>query len=315
MRVANLAGLTLDKNKPVARKPLPKFTTLLPWILLVVFMVGGGIYHYVTVRDAAEGAGSRPAAAVNNAADPTAKPASTSVLVATGYVAARAPIVLSATTSGRVDEVTVDSGEHIKKGQILAKVADRQIRAELGLARARVRDAQRAQTRTRMLVKAQAATPADLERAVGQVEIARAEMQVIAQKMEETRIRSPIDGTVLEVLARPGESLTVGKGDEAGVLRIADLSALVAEADVAEAELRSVFIGQQAEIVVDAQGGATHVGVVREIAEQADRTRGTVLIKVDIEATADSALRPGMAIQVRFKPRAPPAAPAAPAPP
>ena len=305
MRVASLASLTLDKGKP---RPAagPRFTKL-PWILLAVFVVGGGYYHYVTVRDASSTTASAPLAQTQAAgpAKPTA-PSGRS-LQATGYIAARAPIVLSASMSGRVDEVTVDNGQQITKGQILARVADKQIRAELGLARARVRDAQRAHQRTRMLVKAQAATPADLERAVGQVEIARAEMSVIAQKLEETRIRSPIDGTVLEVLARPGETLTVGPGEGAGVLRIANLSALVAEVDVAEAELKSVFVGQEAEVIVDAQGGATHAGAVREIAEQADRTRGTVLVKVDITTTPESNLRPGMAIQVRFKPKSSPA--------
>lgn len=314
MRVANLASLTLDKKQPFkaptatsgAASPGSKLVALLPWILLVAFLAGGGYYHYITVHEASVAAIDKPVGEPAGGSAAQAKPAA-SVLLATGYVAARAPIVLSATTSGRVDEVRVESGQRITKGQILARVADKQIRAELGLAGARVRDAQRAHQRTRMLVKAQAATPADLERAMGQVEIARAEMGVIRQKVEETRIRSPIDGTVLEVLARPGETLTVGKGEEAGVLKIADLSALVAEADVSEADLKNVFVGQKAEVVVDAQGG-THVGVVREIAEQADRARGTVLIKVDIEASPDSALRPGMAIQVRFLPRETPAA-------
>jgi hypothetical protein len=116
---------------------------------------------------------------------------------------------------------------------------------------------------------------------VGAVEVARAEMRVIEQKLDETKIRSPINGTVLEVLAHPGEALTAGP-NSAGILRIADLSALIAEVDVSETDLKAVHVGQEAEVSSDAQPGHEYRGIVREIAEQADRARGTVLVKVDI---------------------------------
>jgi HlyD family secretion protein len=174
-----------------------------------------------------------------------------------------------------------------------------------------------------MLVRAQAATPADQERAVGAYEYASAEYGVARQKLDKTRIKSPINGTVLEVLAHAGESLTPGPSGSAAVLRIADLSLLIAEVDVAEAELKSVYVGQETEVTSEAQRGHTYKGVVREISEQADRARGTVLVKVDIvgEQTPDdgtaptegsaeppkpetpaktTGLKPGMAVQVRF---------------
>jgi multidrug resistance efflux pump len=170
-----------------------------------------------------------------------------------------------------------------------------------------------------MLVKAQAATPADLERAVGQVEVAAAEMHVINQKLEQTRVRSPINGTVMEVLVRSGESLA---GEKHGILKIADLSALVAEVDVAEGELKNVYIGQQAELTTDSQRGRVYKGQVRDIAEQADRARGTVQVKLDIlpeaaepggagsaAGSAAAGSGAGMAVQVKFIPREPPPSP------
>jgi RND family efflux transporter MFP subunit len=305
-RLAQLAGLSLPKDnlaslKPASRAPSNK----LPWILLAVVVIGGGYYHYTTVRDRPVAAATGTVQQASGAESP--QPRTHHALLASGYIAAKAPIVLSATSSGRLEKMNVDNGDRITKGQLLAVVADGQVRAELSLAHARIRDAKRQLKRTRTLVKAQAATPSDLERAVGAVEIAQAEARVIAQRLEETKIKSPIDGTVLEVLVHPGEAITGGPDKGAGVLRIADLSELIAEVNVGETELKQVFVGQDCEIVSEAQRDKPHQGKVREIAEQADRARGTVLVKVDIEPTPDSVLKPGMAVQVRFKPPAAPA--------
>ena len=321
-RLARLQALSLERPavSPQSSPSSPRRGAMLPWILLAIVVVGGGIYHVRTVRKA-EQAAQRSAPAVAQAS-PTGQSPSGSLL-ASGYIAAKSPITLSATMSGRLQDVSVVAGDTITKGQLLARISDGNIRAELSLAAARVRDASRQHQRMAMLVKAQAATAADLERSVGAVEVARAEMRVIEQKLQETRIKSPINGTVLEVLARPGESLTTGQNQSAGILRIADLSALIAEVDIAEAELKNVRIGQSAEVTSEAQRGRTYHGVVREIAEQADRARGTVLVKIDmlpevpeVAGSAGSAaegsgsaseakpppttLRPGMAVQVRF---------------
>ena len=280
-RLARLQVLSLERpaHTPTASSRPSRVFVLLPWFLLGIVVSGGGFYHVQTVRDLEQRA--TRAAAPQPAVAATPEP-SAGVLLASGYIAAKAPITLSATASGRVKEVTVEVGDSIAKGQILARLADDAVRAELSLATARVRDASRLHGRTAMLVKAQAATRAELERSFGAVEVARAEMKVIEQKIDEMKVRSPINGTVLEVLARPGESLTAGQNESAAILRIADLSALIAEVDVAEAELKHVFVGQDAEITSEAQRGHTFKGVVREIAEQADRARGTVLVKVDV---------------------------------
>lgn len=298
-RLASLAALRLDKGPAAAPAPATR-SSKLPWILLVLVTTAGGYYHHVTLRAARTAA---PPVSAPSAATPGARTtANAGPLLASGYIAARAPIVLSAGAGGRLAELAVDNGDRVEKGQIVAVLADGTLRAELELARARLRDAQRSHQRVRTLASAEAATRSDVERALGQVEIAQAEVRVIEQRLDETRIRSPIAGTVLEVLARPGEALAAGPGLAAGVLRIADLSGLVAEVDVNEGELGSVRLGQEAEVISDAQRERSYRGVVREIAEQADRSRGTVLVKVHLAATADGALRPGMAIQVRFGP-------------
>jgi RND family efflux transporter MFP subunit len=301
--LASLAGLSLDKGAGVATRARGGGSKL-PWILLVAVVIGGATYHF-------KGSSGPPAEARRGSSDGSNEQnaqvkISQNALLASGYIAARAPIVLSASSNGRIKEMLVDNGVHIKKGQLLAVLDDRAVKAELSLAGARLRDAQRQLQRTKMLVKAQAATPVELDRALGNVEVASAEMHVIQQRLEETRIRSPIDGTVLEVLVQPGEAISAAAAQTGGgVLRIADLSALLAEINIGEAELKQVYLGQSCEILSEARRDVVYSGVVREIAEQADRARGTVMVKVDLE-NVDGALKPGMAVQVRLLPPKPP---------
>jgi biotin carboxyl carrier protein len=330
-RIASLAGLSLERPAMAASSAgTSRGSSKLPWILLGVFVVGGTAYHLSTRGGSSDS--SEPSAQQQAAKQPAQESRGGSLL-ASGYIAAKVPIVLSANMSGRLEVLKVDAGDTITKGQLLAKIADGQIRAELALAAARVRDASRQRARTAMLRKAEAATAVDLERATGAVEVASAEYRVIAQKLDETKILSPIDGTVLELLKRPGETITAGP-QTAGILRVADLSALVAEVDVSEADLKNVHVGQEAEIISEVRRDKPYRGRVSDIAEQADRARGTVLVKVDIIAEKppvedkppppkpkpdpkkpveeevkprppSTALRPGMAVQVRLIAKAP----------
>jgi HlyD family secretion protein len=306
---ARLASLSLpkggDASVPIARQAVGG-SSKLPWILLVVVVIGFAIYQLTRSPDQPEVA-APPPPPQGSGPQPVQTPA-TGTLLASGFIAAKTPIVLSAPTGSRINEIAVSSGDKIKKAQIVATLADGQIQAELGLARAKLSDALRQRNRVGQLFKAQAVTPAEFDRAKGQVEIANAEVNVAKQKLEDTRIKSPIDGTVLEVIAHPGEVLAPGPAQVAGVMRIADLTTLVAEVNVNESDLKNIYLGQLAELLIDSRRDQKLKGTVTEIAQQADRAKGTVLVKVDIERTTENALKPGMTIQVRFAPK-PPAGP------
>jgi RND family efflux transporter MFP subunit len=267
----------------------------LPWVLIVLVVAGGAYYiktqkgSSATTTTTDKGSGS---AIIST--EPTH-----SSLLASGYIAAKAPIVLSAKVSGPLKSLKVEAGAVIKQNDIVAQVSDTDARSALALANAHVRDKQRTVARTKKLVAATAATPVQLEQAMGELDIARAEASVAAQKLDDTRIRSPIDGTVLEILIRPGEAVTPAQG----VMRIADLNSLRAEVNVAEGDMHQVYIGQNCEIVTEAQRDRKLKGVVREVAQTTDKARGTVEVKVDLERITDGSLKPGMAVQVRFLPK------------
>ncbi len=310
-KLASLAALSLDKDgsAPSSSQPSHRHrgsSSKAPWILLALVVAGGGFYHYKTVSKQ-EGASAKTTTTTTGSAETAPKPPP-STLVAAGYVAARAPILLSPKTSGRLEELKVDTGQQVKKNQLLATVSDGQARAELTMRQADLSAASRQLKLTKQLVAAQAATRVDLQKAMSAVDVAGAGVRAAQQRLEETKIRSPIDGTVLEILVRPGEAIS---GATAGVMKLANLNELLAEINVAENALNQVYVSQSCEAVSEAAPDRVHKGTVREISEQADRARGTVLVKVYLEAITDGSLKPGMAVQVRCMPKpAPGEAPA-----
>ena len=274
-----------------------------PWALLAI---SAALNAWLIAARLTGGAAETPpappgrpgSAAPGPAEEPRASPAA-GALTAGAYLAIEDLIPVSTSRDGRVRKVPVKAGDQVAAGQVVVLLEDGELRAELELARARMRDAQRTLDRVKVLAKGQAATQAEEDRALGQAEIAAAEAELAARRLDQARLLAPIAGTVLEVSVKPGE--VVQPGGKV-MLKLADLSTLTAEATVNEADVARLQQGLGAEVVVDAVPGRSFSGKVREIARQADRARGTVLVKVSV-LDADPSLRPGMSARVTFRPR------------
>ena len=112
-------------------------------------------------------------------------------------------------------------------------------------------------------VEADPATPLPTL-AEGQLNIARMELRVAEAELERLIIRSPIDATVLQVNAKPGE---FGAANSARPLvSLGDLSALRVRAELDEQDYGAIKIGQQAIIRADAYRDRDFAGIVASIA-------------------------------------------------
>ena len=115
------------------------------------------------------------------------------------------------------------------------------------------------------------------------------------QLLERTYLRAPLDGLVLERLVEPGEWVQQG----APLLRIADVSELVVEAEIDESDVQRVELGSEALVSFYALEGAPIAATVVEIATDANRDRGTfdVVLQLDV---ATERLRPGLSAEVNI---------------
>lgn len=297
-----------------------------PWaigaIAIVVLLVGGAWWLW-------------PARAVEvetvTAIAPSAAAGSGAVLQATGYVTARRQTTASAQIIGTLTEVLIEEGDHVEKGQVLARLDDSsqlarlhaakasanaaqaqvaQLRAELDQAR---RDRERAvdlagrglvsrqtaeQARTRVEILA-----AQFKAQQAQAEAADAQVGIAQVNYDYTVVRAPFAGVITQKTAQVGEiispSAAGGGFTRTGVGTIVDMDSLEIEVDVNEAYIARVSAGMPAVAVLDAYPDWEISAHVIAIVPTADRAKATIKVRVALE-TDDPRVVPNMGVRVSF---------------
>ena len=241
------------------------------------------------------------------------------VMIASGYVVAQRKAAVASKGTGRLVYLGVVEGDRVREGQVIARIEDADVRAQLAqaqanlaLSRAELREAERSLARERTLLDsnftsqaAYDAAESRLERVKAGIAVAQAMLQSAQVALENTVIRAPFDGTVLTKNADVGEvvaPLAGGAFSKSAVVTIADLRSLQVEADVAESNLEAISPGQPVEIVLDAYPDQRYPGYVAKIVPTADRAKATVQVKVAFRSY-DSRVLPEMSAKVHFLPR------------
>ena len=238
------------------------------------------------------------------------------VLIASGYVVAQRQAAVASKGTGRLVYLGVAEGDRVRAGQVIARIEDADVRAQLAqaranldLSRADLRDAERSLAREQVLLDSgftsQAsfdAAEARYERVKAGIAVAQAAVQAADVQLENTVIRAPFDGTVLTKNADVGEVVAPLAGSafsKSAVVTIADLRSLQVEADVAESNLEAISPEQPGEIVLDAYPDVRYPGYVAKIVPTADRAKATVQVKVAFRSY-DSRVLPEMSAKVHF---------------
>jgi len=126
---------------------------------------------------------------------------------------------------------------------------------------------------------------------------AQARIDAAEATLRMQRISAPFDGTITNVMAKPGDQATVG----APAFRLDDLSHLLVDVQVSEVDINRISLGQTASLVFDAIPGTTYQGKVLEVAPVGSSTQGAVDFIVTVELVdADQAVRPGMTAAVNI---------------
>jgi RND family efflux transporter MFP subunit len=255
-------------------------------------------------------------AAVSRDVQPSA---GTPILTASGYVVARRQAVVSAKIQGRLEELRVEEGSEVKKGEILARLESFDFAAAVQRAKAAVQRAEADLAEQQRLLRVAERLAAERvlaedqkEAAFSRVRIAEAQLaQQVADlafveaQMQHTIIRAPFAGVVIKKMAEVGESvapippgvnISIASG---AIVALADLATLEVEADVAEANVAKVGSGQPAEVTVEAIPDRRYEAVLRQVIPTADRTKATVMVKVTI-LDKDEDLKPEMSAKVTF---------------
>ncbi len=251
-------------------------------------------------------------------------PAPGPILSGAGYVVTGDRYIsLGARVPGRVARYLVEEGERVVAGQPLVHLDDRHYAAavreaeagrRIAEANARLRSAELA--RLRQLHDRNTAPRAALDAkeneqlsAAAEVERLTARLAQLRLDLEETVVRAPTGGVVLEKLKAVGEMAVPGGFSGSGeLIRIANLDELRAEIDVNEGDLAKIELGQRSEIVPDAFPSRRYPAEVVKLYPQMNRQKGTLRVEVRI-GSPDDLLRPDMSVRVHFHAGEQPATP------
>ena len=136
-----------------------------------------------------------------------------------------------------------------------------------------------------------------------QVQQAEGSKAFAQSQLENTVIRAPISGVILERNVERGEFVTTGFASDRGakgyVVSLADLGDLQVELDVNQNDFAKLGATQPAVVQTDAYPDRKYQGVIAEISPEANRQKATVQVKVKV-LNPDEYLRPEMNASVAF---------------
>lgn len=215
-------------------------------------------------------------------------------LVATGEFKGWEEVKLVAESQGSIQYLSVEEGQQIKKGQIIAKVDAVSLNSQLSSSRSAYAKAEKDVARYERLEKVGAVSQSALEDARIQLENAHANIAQIQQQLGFTVIKSPINGVVNSLMVE--ETSFVMPGNE--IAEIVQIDRLKIEVNIAEDNLSKIKKGQAVSIKTDVFPLKTFEGKVSNISVKADASRK---FKVTIEVNnAKEDLRAGLFAEVNF---------------
>lgn len=307
-------------------------------IFLVVLLLTGAAFYYAIPRATdnqrlfsgigkVEARTNQPppasAAPVQSEARAANGRADNVILTVSGYVIPRERIELSPRFMGTVKWIGVKKGDAVTNKQVVVLLDDAEYKARLreslgrlASARAAMQKAELQYERVKALARASIESRQMEDDMRLNVEAAAALVQEIEGQLQWTQtyidwcvIRSPIDGVVLEKMVDPNELVTPQsfggtRGPSTALISLANLKDLQVEIDLNEADVAKVEVGQKCRISPEAYPEKSYEGFVAEKAPEANRQKGTLQVKVQIQ-NPDRYLTPELTAKVDFLKEAP----------
>jgi multidrug efflux pump subunit AcrA (membrane-fusion protein) len=207
-----------------------------------------------------------------------------STVSGSGNLAPANQLELNFGTSGDVTKISVEEGEHVSKGQLLARIDDSSAKVAVAQAKADLASADDQQ--------ASATTTTASASAAAAVDSAELALKSAEQALADTELRAPVPGTVTSIAGAVGDAVGSGSGSgtssssgasasdsadsaststststtsSSGFITLAQLSRLTMDVSVGEADVGKVKVGQAATVTVDAVSGLQLSGHVAAI--------------------------------------------------
>ncbi len=213
----------------------------------------------------------------------------------TAPIEAHEEATVVAKVGGEVRQIYVEEGDSVQAGQVLARLDGDRLRLTLAQTDANLRKLERDYKRTLELADKGLVPKSTAENTKYDLDALRAGYESARLELSYTEIRAPINGVISARKIKVGNTI----GPNEPTFTVTDLDPLLAFVHVPEKEFRKIAPGQNAEVVIDALGGARFAGTISRISPTVDPQTGTFRARVEVP-DATRTLKPGMFARVNI---------------
>lgn len=237
----------------------------------------------------------------------------TTTITATGTIEPVTSVEVGTQVSGIIDKIYVDYNSVVKKGQVIAELDKTNLESELVSAQSNLQNAQSNLTyqqanyeRYKTLYKKDLVSANDYEsarlsytQALAQVRIQQQSVQKAKTNLGYATITAPIDGIVLSKEVEEGQTVASSMTTPTLFIIAKDLTDMRVIADIDEADIGGVKVGQKVTFTVDAYPDDTFQGRVTQVRQEAQTESNVVTYEVVISAPNNNLkLKPGLTANV-----------------
>lgn len=212
-----------------------------------------------------------------------------------GVVNASKDVDVISEAQGLVTDTKVKVGDYVKSGTVLFKIDDVIMQSNLASAEINYLKAKRDFERSETLYQENSISAAQLDLARLGVKAAEGQLTLAKKKLNDTKIKAPISGTINKRMVDRGTMVNPGTP----VANIVDVSTLKVLLNISEKDAFQIKVGEQAEVTTDVYPGMKFYGRIDNIASKSDEAH-TYPVEVKLSNSSSHPLKAGMFARVVF---------------
>ena len=234
------------------------------------------------------------------------------IVSANGVIQPIDRIEIKSKASGLIEELPIEEGDFVKRGDLIARLDQRdekaevaQAQANLDIAEAELKQAQRTFDRRdllfqRKLISEEERDQMELSLAIAKGKLLQANTTLdrAKERLSESIVRAPIDGIILQKYVEKDQIIASGVSNISGgtpIVDIADMSSVQVEAGIDEIDIGKVKVDQKAWVIAEAYPQSRFQGKIIRIAPEAKVEQNVTLFDVIVEVeNTEGKLKSGM---------------------
>lgn len=200
---------------------------------------------------------------------------------------------LSFAVAGTIQQINVQTGDHVRAGQLIATIHAASYNSSYKAAQASLEQAQDAYKRMKELYEKGSLPEIKWIETQSKLQQAQSIEEIARKNLEDCNLYAPFNGVIAEKTAESGQNTMPGMP----VVKLVAVNQLKVKVAVPETEIASISLSQPAQIEVPALNGQTFQGTVIEKGIVANPLSRSYDVKIRINE-ADKELMPGMVTEV-----------------